>query len=204
MKVFSVLVAFVLLQAIMCEVEGVSVLKLQQAFNKSLPYLKAFNPGKIKLSASNKFTGLYLNFSNFTHNNIQFKYDEFNILQIKFVNLKATLTGKYLVRTGNLFKKNIYTTFNANLDKISWATSFSVKVDHLTTGKKDLKYKMYGDGDFSVNVEKIALKHYTEKDLQVKSAKGEILHLNFDGFKEFLRKSVKLTLDDLKNELNKS
>ena len=200
MKVFSVLVAFVLLQAIMCEVEGVSVLKLQQAFNKSLPYLKALNPGRIKLAAANKFTTLYLNFTNFTHNNIQFKYDEFNILQIKFVNLKATLTGKYLVKSTGLFKK-VYTNFQAQLNKISWATSFSVKVDQLTTGKKDLKYKMYGDGDFSLNVEKIALKHYTEKDLQVKTAKGEIKGLNFNGLKEFLRKSVKLTLDTLKNEL---
>jgi len=201
MKVFSVLVAFVLLQAIMCEVEGVSVLKLQQAFNRSLPYLKAFHPGKIKLAPANKFGNVYLNFTNFTHHNIQFKYDEFNILQIKFVNLKATLTGRYLVKSGILFKKNIYANFQAQLNKISWATSFSVKVDHLTTGKKDLKYKMYGDGDFSVNVEKLALKHYTEKDLQVKSAKAEIKHLNFDSFKDFLRKSVTLTLDNLKNDL---
>ena len=199
MKVFSVLVAFVLLQAIMCEVEGVSVLKLKQAFNKSLPYLKAFNPKRIKLTATNKFSNLYLNFTNFTHNNIEFKYDEFNILHVKFVNLKPVLTGSYLAKKGF---KSVYANFQAHLNKVTWATSFSVKIDHLSTGKKELKYKMYGEGDFSFNVEKFALKHYTEKDLVYKTAKAELKSLNFKDFKEFLRKSVVLTLDTLKKELN--
>ena len=200
MKVFSVLVAFVLLQIIMCEVEGVSVLKLQQAFNKSLPYLKAFNPGKIKLAASNKFKNLYMNFTNFTHHNIEFKYDEFNVLHVKFINLKAVLQGNYLARKG-LFK-NVYTGFEAHLNKVTWGTSFSVKVDLLQTGKKDLKYKMYGDGDFSLNVEKLTIRHYTEKDLLFKTVKSDIKNVNFNDFKEFLRKAVILTFDTLKKELN--
>ena len=200
MKVFSVLVAFVLLQAIMCDVEGVSVLKLQQAFNKSLPYLKAFNPGKIKLTPSNKFKNLYMNFTNFTHHNIEFKYDEFNVLHVKFINLKAVLQGNYLARKG-LFK-NVYTGFEAHLNKVTWGTSFSVKVDLLQTGKKDLKYKMYGDGDFSLNVEKLAIRHYTEKDLLFKTVKSDIKNVNFSDFKEFLRKAVILTFDTLKKELN--
>ena len=200
MKVFSVLLAFVLLQAIMCEVEGVSVLKLQQAFNKSLPYLKAFNPGKIRLAAANKFSNLYMNFTNFTKNNVEFKYDEFNILHVKFTNLKAAIHGKYLVK-GSFFKK-VYANFEAKLDKVNWATSFSVKVEHLQTGKKELKYKMYSDGDFSLNVERFAMKHYTEKDLPFKNAKAEIKNLNFNAFKEFLRKAVGLTLDTLKKDLN--
>ena len=200
MKVFSVLVAFVLLQAIMCDVEGVSVLKLQQAFNKSLPYLKAFHPGKIKLTASNKFKNLYMNFTNFTHHNIEFKYDEFNVLHVKFINLKAVLQGNYLARKG-LFK-NVYTGFEAHLNKVAWGTSFSVKVDLLQTGKKDLKYKMYGDGDFSLNVEKLAIRHYTEKDLLFKTVKSDIKNVNFNDFKEFLRKAVILAFDTLKKELN--
>ena len=200
MKVFSVLVAFVLLQAIMCDVEGVSVLKLQQAFNKSLPYLKAFHPGKIKLAASNKFKNLYMNFTNFTHHNIEFKYDEFNVLHVKFINLKAVLQGNYLARKG-LFK-NVYTGFEAHLNKVTWGTSFSVKVDLLQTGKKDLKYKMYGDGDFSFNVERFTLRHYTEKDLLFKTVKSDIKNVNFNDFKEFLRKAVILTFDTLKKELN--
>jgi hypothetical protein len=198
MKVFSVLVAFVLLQAIMCEVEGVTVLKLQKAFNDSLPYLKAFNPKRIKLAASNKFSRLYLNFTNFTHHNIEFKYDEFNILHVKFVNLKPVLTGSYLAKKGF---KSVYANFQAQLNKVTWATSFSVKVDLLRTGKKELKYKMYGDGDFSFNVERFTLKHYTEKDSAFKNAKAELKNLNFKDFKEFLRKSVVLTLDTLKKEL---
>ena len=36
MKVFSILIAFVLLQAIICDLEGFYVLKLKQAFNKSI------------------------------------------------------------------------------------------------------------------------------------------------------------------------
>ena len=198
MKVFSVLVAFVLLQAIMCEVEGVTVLKLQKAFNDSLPYLKAFNPKRIKLAASNKFSRLYLNFTNFTHHNIEFKYDEFNILHVKFVNLKPVLTGSYLAKKGF---KSVYANFQAHLNKVTWATSFSVKIDHLSTGKKELKYKMYGEGDFSFNVEKFALKHYTEKDLVFKTAKAELKSLNFKDFKEFLRKAAVLTFDTFNKEL---
>lgn len=200
MKVFSVLIAFVLLQAIMCEVEGVSVTRLQQAFNKSLPYLKAFNPGTFRFLPSNKFSLLNLNFTLFTDKNIEFKYDEFNILQVKFVNLKATLKGRYLAKTTGI--KKVYTNFEAQLNKVSWATSFSVKVDTNSAGKKELKYKMYGDGTFSLNVEKLTLKQYTEKDLIFKTARAEIKNINYSAFKEYLRKSVVLTLDTINNELN--
>ena len=102
---------------------------------------------------------------------------------------------------GSFFKK-VYANFEAKLDKVNWATSFSVKVEHLQTGKKELKYKMYSDGDFSLNVERFAMKHYTEKDLPFKNAKAEIKNLNFNAFKEFLRKAVGLTLDTLKKDLN--
>lgn len=198
MKAISVLVAFVLLQAIMCDVENVTVAKLQKALNKTLPTLKKINQKRIRLTPSNKFGNLYVNLTNLTYKNVEFKFDESKVLHVKFVNLKAKLTGKYLAKKGF---KNTYTTFEAQYNKVSWATSFTITNEKDLTGKKVLKLKKNVDGEFHSELEKFTMKHYTDKSKEFTTAKTDLKNINFKEFKEYLRRVALATFETLKKEL---
>ena len=198
MKAISVLVAFVLLQAIMCDVENVTVAKLQKALNKTLPTLKKVNQRKIRLGQSNKFGNLYVNLTNLTYHNVEFKFDESKVLHVKFSNLKFRLTGKYLAKKAF---KNAFTNFEAQYTKVSWATSFTVKSVKDLLGKKVLSFKKHVDGEFHSELEKFAMKHYTDKDKIFTTAKTDLKTVNSKDFKEYLRRVALATFETLKKEL---
>ena len=115
MKFYSLLVLLCFLQTLICDKAGINQESLKEAFTLSLPFIKSFHPSPYSLTGSTKFTNAKFSFTEIGPNNIQFSFDEFGLLHLKFVNLKGKLEGKFLngrSSGGNfLFFPNIFRSF---------------------------------------------------------------------------------------------
>ena len=94
MQTHSLLILICLLGALICDKVGVNQKTLVEAFNTSLPFIKSFHPAPFQLSGST-LRSASLRYTELTPKNIEFKFDEYGLLHLKFVNLKGKVTGSF-------------------------------------------------------------------------------------------------------------
>jgi len=102
MQTHSLLILICLLGALICDKVGVNQKSLLEAFNTSLPFIKSFHPAPFHLSGST-LRSASLSYTELTPKNIEFKFDEYGLLHLKFVNLKGKITGSFSASSRKIF-----------------------------------------------------------------------------------------------------
>ena len=206
MKVYSIFITFCFIQTLICDKPGVTQQSLQDAFTTSLPFIKSFHPAPFSLSGSSlrivKFSYTELN-----SNNIQFRFDEFGLLHLKFVNIKGQVTGttstKHTAYKGNILYKRIpftfYTGFTAELNNINWEETYAVESTKIADGKYDVKFKSMTESSISYNIFRFTIRNASKEEKT--TTKIQINKLNFAPFKSHLKKISGLILETLQNRL---
>jgi len=129
MKVNSILIiTFCLLQVLNCSTVGVNEQSLKNAAAKTLKYTRMYHQDSHKLNdlksnEKNQLLELKFSYPSLTSDNIQFRFDDYGLLHIKFVNLRASITGK------NYFKFTFFgivIDFTAQLSNFNWEQVFVV------------------------------------------------------------------------------
>ena len=134
--------------------------------------------------------------------NIQFRFDDFGLLHIKYVNLKIKITGTSRV---SIIAFRLSSNFNAELSNFSWEQIYAVKVNDKGNGKVELKNTKTSEGEANYNVNKLTLQANSKvsgKELET-NVKAQIKLLNLDPLKQQLRKVTDLILETLQTDLNK-
>ena len=142
----------------------------------------------------NKFEDIKLDFEQINSNNIRFKYDEFGLLQINFVNLKFKISGN----TYNKFyflKKKI--GFSAQLTNFNWEVTYALSSTKLSKGKFSIKYKPTGESDIKFYTLNVKINNDSGNNINEKIIPSQIKNLNFSPVKKHLKKLVKLIFDNL-------
>ena len=187
MKFNSILlIVFFLLQALNSSTVWLNEQSLKDAAAKTLKYTRAYHQETIKFENKENLYDLKLNYYPLILDNILFRFDEYGLLHIKFVNLKATVTGKHRFILG-LFIHGV-NEFIAQLNNFSWEQVFVVAKKDLGNGKLDIKFKPTEESAINFNI--------FFKNLQIK-------HAQF-GFKQIIEKGIKtLDYNALKVQLKK-
>ena len=159
MKVYSIFIIFCLLQTLICDKPGVTQQSLQDAVTTSLPFIKSFHPAPFSLSGSS-LRSAKLSYTELNTNNIQFRFDEFGLLHLKFVNIKGIVKGttftkhiaylgggKYSIKRPFTF----YTSFTAELS-INWEETYAVESTQKADGKYDVKFKSMSESSIAYNI----------------------------------------------------
>jgi hypothetical protein len=133
--------------------------------------------------------------------NIQFRFDDYGLLHIKFVNLKATLTGKYIFRLGFV---GIGIDFTAQLSNFNWEQVFVVAKKDLGNGKLDIKFKPTEESAVNFNIFRFTSKRQNFEDFKFpleQSIKNKLKTLDFTPVKAQLKKVAQLILETLQSDL---
>ena len=202
MKVYSLLILLCFFQSLICE-SKIDQETLKAAFTTSLPFIKSFHPAPFRLYGS-KFRSTSLTYTELNENNVQFKYDEFGLLHLKFVNLKALITGEtntpFFSYSGNTkVSLRKYCSFRAELSNVSWDETYAVDYTQKADGKKDVHFKSMGDTQVTYNVFRVTMNRGPKEEQN--NIKAQIRGLNFSPFKAHLKKMSGLILETLKNRL---
>ena len=201
MKAYTLLILFSFFQVLFCDLDGLTRSQLHDIYVKSLPYLKAFHPESITIPSSWKYMNLKFNYNELTNNSTDFKFDEFNVLHVKFVNLQAKLNGTY--RTGSFWTPN-YRDFVSVLNNITYEQTFNVLVNKNPNGTKTFKYKKVGETELSFKIKSFNFtSDFSNKELHVNTGKSGLRNLNFKEFRSYLSKMLTLLLDRVQTELSK-
>jgi len=201
MKVFSLIVTFCLLQVLMCVSMEVNEQTLKNAASKSLPFVKVFHQDTLTIENKGLLHGITIHYPVLTIGNMQFKFDEFGLLHIKYLNLRLQIFGRNRV---NLARFNFESRFNAELNNFNWEQIFAVKLLDIGNGKVEIKYTKTSESEVSFNISKFNVKaesKFNIKDMD-NTIKSQIKELNFNPLKEQLRKITQLIFDTLQNEFN--
>ena len=94
MQTHFLLILICLIEALICDKAGVNQKSLVEAFNTSLPFIKSFHPEPFQLTGST-LRSAKLSYTELTSKNIEFKFDEYGLLHLKFVNLKGQVSGLF-------------------------------------------------------------------------------------------------------------
>ena len=201
MKVFSLLVSFCLFQALICATLEVNEQTLKNAASKSLPFVKVFHQDTLNIENKGLLHGITLKYPVLTVGNMQFKFDEFGLLHIKYLNLRLQISGKNRAQLGHF---NFESKFDAELNNFNWEQIFAIKLNDKGNGKVEINYTKTSESDVNFNISKFNTKvqsKYNIRDLD-NSVKNQIRQLNFNPLKEQLRKITQLIFDTLQNEFN--
>ena len=201
MRASTLLILFSFFQVLFCDLEGLSLSKIQEIYAKSLPYMKAFKPESIIIPSTFRFKNLKFNYVDLSNNNANFTFDEFNVLHVKFVNLQAKMTGQY--KAGSWLKVGNVYDFEANFANITYEQSFNVITNKQADGKYAFKYKKIGAGEVKFQVNATFTTNFANKDFYLTTLKSNIKNLNFKEFTSHLDKLQTLLLDNVANELLK-
>ena len=202
MKALPILVTFCLLQALMCVSLEVTTEALTNAVKKSAPFLKVFHQETLNINPRDTLSNVKLQYSVLNPWNIQFRFDDFGLLHIKYVNLKIKITGTSRV---SIIAFRLSSNFNAELSNFSWEQIYAVKVNDKGNGKVELKQTKTSEGEANYNVNKLTLQANSKvsgKELET-NVKAQIKLLNLDPLKQQLRKVTDLILETLQTDLNK-
>ena len=200
------LITFCLLQALNCAKVRISEQSLKKALIKTLKSPRIKHQNIIKLSLPRKFTELNFTYSPLTSDNIQLYFDDFpDTLEIYFVNLNATVTGKYLEYSGY---HTIMTEFTAQLDDFKWKQEFEVskKSQDITftpsrESRVDVKVGRFTPKRENItDIKEIGTSTLDITDLQIKI---KIPSLEYTEVKNQLRKVSQLIIDTIQSDLNK-
>jgi hypothetical protein len=196
MKINSILlIIFCLLQGLICSTVGLNEQSLKDATIKTLKYFNEFHQGTIRFPDKKPFSGLQFTYSPLTIDNIQIKFDEYKLLHIKYVNLKADLTGQYKYR--KIFEFS--TSFTAQITNFNWEQVFVVSQDNLANGKIDIKFKSHEESVLNFNIFRLTSKK-VKYDNDIKK---NLLIFDYAALKDQLRKISNLIFDTLQTDLNK-
>ncbi len=192
MKVYSLLILFCFLKTLICGTEGVTLQSLQEALNTSLPFFRSLHPEPFTYNIFEK-----LSFSELKSHNIQFKFDEFGLLHIKFINIKGEVSGRTLPLPNKC--AIIYTRYNAKLNNINWEVTYAIESTKTSNGKYDVKFKSMAESEISYNIFRVDVTrsshYYKDKDNFV------IKKVNLTPLKSYLKEISELILDTLKLKL---
>ena len=200
MKVYPIFIILSLLQILICDIEGISQNSLQKALTKSLPFIKSSHPKRIDLPKCKNFENIEMTYSEIKNYNIQFFFDDYDLLHIKFSNLNAKLKGRFLMY---LVMLTADPTFEADLSNISIEQTFALKSSNLGGGKYDIGFKSAGFSDIKFNVLKLNIDFGNPKlkESFTITAKKAIYDIDFNRFKEHLNKLTTKILENLKMSL---
>ena len=210
MKVNSILlITFCLLQVLFwinCSTDGVNEQSLKNAAAKTLKYTRMYHQDSLKLN-DNKLNDkdqlfeLKFSYPSLTLDNIQFSFDDYGLLHIKFVNLKATITGKNSVK---LFLFPILVDFTAQLSNFNWEQVFIVAKKDLGNGKLDIKFKPTEESAVKFNIFRFTSKLEKLQAFQMpleQKIKSKLELLDFTPVKDQLKKVAQLILETLQSDL---
>ena len=203
MKALPILVTFCLFQALMCVSLEVTEEGLKKAVVESVPFLKVFHQESLKIDNKESLSNLVLKYPVLNSGNIQFKFDDFGLLHIKYVNLKIKVTGQSKV---SVIAFRLLSRFTAELTNFSWEQVYAVKVSDLGNGKVSLKKTKTSEGEASFNINKLTIQNIDPKankqDLEA-NIKIQLKLINLDPLKQQLRKVTDLIFETLQAELSK-
>ena len=205
MKVYSILIIFCFIQTLICDKPGVTQQSLQDAFTTSLPFIKSFHPAPFSLSGSSLRSAKF-SYTELNSNNIQFRFDEFGLLHLKFLSIKGKVTGKISFKIApyigkcNKTKPFLYrTSFTAELNNINWEETYAVESTKKDDGKYDVKFKSMNESPIAYNIFRVRMRNASkEEETPIKIL---INKLNFTPFKAHLKKISGLILETLQNRL---
>ena len=203
MKVYSILILLCFLQALICDKVGINQESLKAAFTTSLPFIKSFHPAPFRL-AGTKFRSTSFSYTELNLNNIQFKFDEFGLLHLKFVNLKGQLTGEtntpiYAFSQKSRISLRRYCSFRAELSNINWEETYAIESTQRADGKYDVKFKSMTESGLTYNVLRVTMTKGPVEEAN--TIKALIRGINFTPFKSHLKKISGLILETLQNRL---
>ncbi len=206
MKANSILlITFCLLQVLNCAKVKISEQSLKKALIKALKSQKS-SQESIKLSPYSDYTDLIFTYSPLTSDNINFFFDDFlEELNIRFINLKATLTGKHIKNIGGY---TITTEFTAQLANFKWEQVFDVSKKNLV----NRKFTPTTESRFDVDVDRFTqktenipeeLKNIIDSDQSIREIlfKSNIRSFNYTAVKNQLTKISQLILQYLQSDL---
>ena len=206
MKANSILlITFCLLQVLNCAKVKISEQSLKKALIKALKSQRS-SQESIKLSSYSDYTDLIFTYSPLTSDNIKLYYDDFlEELNIRFDNLKTTLTGKHIkIICGYTFT----TEFIAQLANFKWEQVFNVSKKNL--GNR--KFTPITESRFDVDVDRFTQKTenipdqykniiYTNPNFREVLFKLNIRSFNYTAVKNQLTKISQLILQYLQSDL---
>ena len=200
MKVYSLLILLCFLETLVCDIEGLNATLLHKTFNSSIQYLRAFHPEPFYVllkSPLNALSNLRLGYADLNGKNVEFKFDEFGMLHVKYINLKLNVSGKYASTYRRYYK--FYTSFTAELINASLEQIYGVKSQKLENGKYDIKFGHLSDSEVSFNVVKL-YKISSGSNIQ-KSIKTLMADIDFTPLKLHFQKVTNVVLDKLSSNL---
>ena len=207
MKFNSMLfIIFCLLQALNSSTVGLNEQSLKDAATRTLKYARVYHQDSIKLTDKDNFHDIKLNCPPLTSDNIQFRFDEYGLLHIKFVNLKVSVTGKFNLNFPFFRTKPQYT---AKLNNFSWEQVFVVSKKDLGNGKLDIKFKSTEESKISYNMALYNSKNINITNLNTNPLnfsdiiKNEVKNLDYNPLKNQLKKVAQLILETLQSDLKK-
>ena len=195
MKIYSLLILLCILKTLICDKEDELLLELKDALKISLPYIKSFRPESLTLAINANFSHTDLN-----SNNIQFKFDEFGLLHIKFVNITGQVKAKDIpYKTANLFARLAYTNYTVELNNINWEQTYAVSWTKTNSGKYDVKFKNMTESSISFKVIRVTLQKETKgKKFAVEY---KIKKLDYTPLKSYLKKISGLIIETFQKKI---
>ena len=197
MKIYSLFIFLCFLQTLICDKEDELLRELKEALNISLPYINYFRPKSLTLAINANFSHTELN-----SNNIQFKFDEYGLLHIKFVNINGQVKAKDIpYKTANLFARLSYTNYTVELNNINWEKTYAVNWTKTNSGKYNVEFKNKAESAISFNIVKVTLKKDTKG--KKNAVEFKIKRLNYSPFKSYLKKISGLIIETFQQRMNK-
>ena len=195
MKIYSLLILLCILKTLICDKEDELLLELKDALKISLPYIKSFRPESLTLAINANFSYTELN-----SNNIQFKFDEYGLLHIKFVNISGQVKAKDIpYKTANLFARLAYTNYTVELNNINWEQTYAVSWTKTNSGKYDVKFKNMTESSISFKVIRVTLQKETKgKKFAVEY---KIKKLDYTPLKSYLKKISGLIIETFQKKI---
>jgi hypothetical protein len=188
-----------------CATVGVNEQSLKNAAAKTVKYTRMYHQDSLKLNDNkitdqNQLKELKFSYPSLTSDNVQFSFDDYGLLHIKFVNIKATITGKNYLR----FLFGILTDFTAQLSNFNWEQVFVVSKKDLGNGKLDIKFKSTEESEVNFSIFRFTSQRQNMKELPFpieQTIKGNLKKLDFTPVKNQLKKIAQLILETLQSDL---
>ena len=187
------------INSLICSTVGLNEQSLKDSAAKTLKYSKVYHQESTKLEDKGVFRDVRFNYTALTLDNIQFRFDEYGLLHIKFVNLKANMSGK-----DKIGPFGVFSPFRVKINNFSWEQVFVVSKRDLGNGKLDIKFKSTEESPINFNV----IRPYPKnaKFQKINEAMQRIIEvglkkLDFTPVKNQLKKVAQLILETLQSDL---
>jgi len=205
MKLNSMLLIILcLLQALNSSTDGLNEQTFIDATAKIIKYAKIYHQEWMNLEDRDDLYDLRMYCPPLTSDNIQFFIEENGHLNMKFVNIKLAVTGKYNYGIGF---SHIVNDFSAALNNFYWNVIFEVSKEELEDGKLDVKFKQIATSAFKYDVIVFNKKSVELKDLNISVSVEESLkeklnnNIGFFPLTNQLIKIAELILETFKSDL---